>query len=414
MKVVLIHGKYFNSWEALGLGYIAAYLRHKIPEVSLCFFQGVFDSDEAILSCSSDADWVLFSCTSPTYKWAGRLATIIKTLYHARTVIGGYHASACPQMVGPQFDHVVIGEGEDAAYRLISGQETCRFVLGRPMRFEELPWPDRKLIRNERNIQVAARDNDKRITSFQSHRGCPFSCKFCADGARKVFYPDGKPVCRTRDIDNLLAEIALVSKKYRLDFFKFCDPTWNIDKEWVKEFCGQKTTTRTPPYFANIHAGVCDEEMFSLMSRSGCEQVGMGIESGSDRVLQAIGKRATKDQIRQAVQWCKHHGIYVRGYFILGVPEETEDDIKQTEAFAEELDLDEYGFSLLCPYPGTDYYHRNPSLWTQDWEGTDEYANDFWHTETVSNVRLRETQAGLVAKFRERITQHQRRLSDEP
>ena len=411
MKVVLVHGKYFNSWEAQGLGYIGAYIRRRVPNIDLVFFQGAFDPDEEILQATVDADWVLFSCTSPTYQWASRLAKQIREGTQARTMLGGYHASAVPMLVGHEFNHVVIGDGERAAFDLISGVTGERFVTGPSMAFHELPWPDRQLIRNERNITVAQRDTGKRITSFQSHRGCPHRCRFCADGARKVFFPSGRAVCRARQIPDLLAEIASVGENYRLDFFKFCDPTWNLNKAWVKEFCYQKTkSTVNLPYFANIHAGLVDEEMMALMAASGCQEIGLGIESGSDPILKLMGKGITKDMVRRVVVWSKKNRIRVRGYFILGTPEETEQDIEETERFADELNLEEYGFTVLCPYPGTDYYYQDPSLQTVDWTETDEYRNDFWHTETISNERLREIQAQLVVKFKSRITQHQREM----
>ncbi len=411
MKVVMVHGKYFNSWEAQGLGYIASYLRSKVPDAELVFFQGVFDSDEDILAACADADWVLFSCTSPTYAWAWGLAKQIKQGSHARIVLGGYHASAVSRMVGTDFDHVVIGEGEQATVNLLTGATDRRFVIGSPMQFANLPWPDRKFIRNERNIAVAAKDTGKRITSFQSHRGCPFHCKFCGDGEMKVFYSGGKPLCRNRNMEDLLAEIEHVCFEYRLDMFKFCDPTWNLNRTWVKDFCrGKSKSPIRTPFFANIHAGVGDETMYALMAEAGCTQIGLGVESGSERVLKHIGKGATKEQIVRAVGWAKKYGIEVRGYFILGVPEETEEDVLLTERFAEELDLDEYGFAMLCPYPGTTYFRDNADLWGIDWSKTDEYANDFWRTATIPNARLRELQLRLVEKFRQRITQHQRGL----
>lgn len=413
MRVILIHGKYFNSWEAQGLGYIAAFLRSKITDLELQFFQGVFDSEEAILDAAGSADWVLFSCTSPTYKWASCLAKDMKDAGNARTIIGGYHASAVPTLIGREFDHVVIGEGEWAAWQLLTEQVKSRYVVGKPMEFNELLWPDRVLIHNERNIGVAAADTGKRITSFQSHRGCPFHCKFCGDGACKVFSPRGHVVCRDRMPSDLLDEIDRVGSTYNLDFFKFCDPTWNLNIDWVKNFCRMKVS-RSPslPFFANIHAGLVDAEMMELMAAAGCLEIGLGVESGSDKILKLIGKGTTKTQIANAVALAKKYKISVRGYFILGVPEETEHDVALTESFADELDLDEYGFAMLCPYPGTDYYRGFPEVWETDWSKTDEYFNDFWHTDTISNGRLRELQLRLVDRFKKKITQHQKQVEN--
>ncbi len=413
MKVVLVHGKFFNSWEAQGLGFIGSYLRRHLAGIDLSFYQGVFDSEDTIVQAGAVADWVLFSCTSPTYRWAEGLARRIKAVGKARTIIGGYHASAVPTTVGREFDHVVIGDGEQASLSLLTEQVTDRYVLGTPMRFEDLVWPDRELIRNERNIQVASKDTKRRITSFQAHRGCPFACKFCLDGACKVFVgPGEKVLLRNRSVEDLLDEIYEVVTRYHLDFFKFCDATWNADPIWVKHFCHAKLTRGIiTPFFANIHAGRVDEEMFELMSAAGCREIGLGIESGSDRVLRHIGKGITKAMVREAVWAAKRKGIHVRGYFILGVPQETREDIQATEDFADELDLPEVGFAMLCPYPGTDYYRCAPWLWDKDWSGVDEYRNDFWHTQTLSNAELTVAQHRLTEKYRQRLTQHQRQVA---
>lgn len=413
MKIALVHGKFGNSWEALGLGYLAAHIKRFISDVEFVYYQGCFDADEDIVRGCQGADWVLFSCTSTTYRWAESILHQIRGNI-GKAMIGGYHASAVPHTVHNVFDHVVVGEGEDATRQLLLGEVKNRFVFGRPMHFEELPWPDRRVIRSERNIAVAERDTGNRITSFQAHRGCPFGCKFCCDGKEKSLYLGGKANSRSRDPDDVLDEMEATQEAFNLTYAKFCDPTWNTKRDWVKTFARRKTERGISlPYFTNIHAAVRDEEMFEAMAASNCDQIGLGIESGSDRILSQVEKSITKDQVRAVVKWAKKYGIGVRGYFILGTPEETEEDLQQTEQFAEELQLDVYGFTILCPYPGTHYYHTDPSLWEQDWAGVDEYSNDFWHTKTVSNEQLKEWQARLVERFRGKINQHQREMQND-
>jgi radical SAM superfamily enzyme YgiQ (UPF0313 family) len=411
MKVVLVHGKFWNSWEALGLGYIGAYVKKHRPDVDLHFFQACFDSDAEILEGCRGADLVAFSCTSPAFRHAVVLAADIT----ARCIIGGYHASALPLgCLAAGFDQVVIGEGEAALLAIVDGYK-ARTVAGAPLPFSDLPWPDRRLIRNERNIEVAARDTGKRITSFQAHRGCPFLCKFCADGAEKVMFGGQTVRLRHRPVDDLIEEIASVTSEYRLDYFKFCDPTWNASAAWVDAFCEakRKSPVAALPFFANLHANCVTREMTTIMRAAGCRDIGIGIESGSEKVLDEIGKGATRKAISLACEAVKEAGIRTRGYFILGMPNETEEDLQATERFAEELDLDEYGFSLLCPYPGTAYYDpvKHGGV---DWSQTDEYHNDFWRTETVSNARLREWQTRLMEKFGKRLTWHQQQRQEAP
>ena len=415
MKITLVHAKYFNSWEALGLGYIGAYLKTKIRDLDLNYFQGVFDDDSTIVVGAMDSDIVAFSCTSPTFTHAVRLARQTKQANpRVCTVVGGYHPSAIPgDCLVEGINQVVVGEGEDAMVQIALGNR-AKIVQGRPMNFSELPFPDRKLLKNERNVQVAYSDTGKRITSFQSHRACPFQCKYCLDGFNKVLYGGnvGRVQVRYRDVHNLLDEIETVTEQYQLDLIKFSDPTWNTSIEWVMDFCRAKIARGVRvPFYPNIHATISSDEMAELMAEANCYEIAVGIESGSPKILKQIGKGTSVQSIRRCVASFKKAGILIRGYFILGMPDETEEDLELTEQLAEELDLDEYGFTILCPYPGTQMYdsekHRNI-----DWEKTDEYSNDFWESKHVSNQRLKEWQQKLTAKFAHKLTWHNRVLPD--
>lgn len=411
MKVALVHGKYFNSWEALGLGYIGAYLKAHVKDIELDFYQGCFDDDETIIKGCSDADIVAFSCTTPTVPHSVKIAVALKEINPTiHTVVGGYHPSAVPaESLVDGIDQVVVGEGENAVLEIVKGKRE-KVVHGRIMGSEELPWPDRELIRNERNIQVAYDDNKKRITSFQSHRACPFMCKFCADGYNKVLYGmgggRGKAPVRYRDVHELLDEMQEVTRAYKLDLLKFSDPTWNTNVDWVNEFSREKIKRGfAAPFYPNIHASLCTEEMFSLMAEAGCYEIAIGVESGSPKILRQIGKGTTVKTIKSCVEWAKKAGILVRGYFILGMPDETDEDIMLTEKLADEMELDEYGFTILCPYPGAQMYDPEKFRFI-DWENTDEYSNDFWHTNHLSNQKLKEWQQYLVRKFSNKLTWH--------
>ena len=414
MKVTLIHGRYFNSWEALGLGYIGAFLKSRVKDIQVDFYQGCFDGDEAVINGCLDSDIVAFSCTTPTFPYALKIARRLKGINPAiHTVAGGYHPSSVPNdCLIEGIDQVVTGEGEAAMLDIIRGNRE-KFVHGRAVEFAELPWPDRALIRNERNIQAAYNDNRKRITSFQSHRACPFMCKYCADGFNKVLYEGvRKAPVRHRPAGDLLDEMQDVTRTYRLDLLKFSDPTWNLSVDWVSEFCREKVRRGfMTPFYPNIHAGVCTEGMFNLMAEAGCYEIAVGIESGSPKILKQIGKGTTLDSIKRSVAWAKKTGVLIRGYFIIGMPDETDEDLRLTERLADELELDEYGFSLLCPYPGTQMYDpdRYKSI---NWENSDEYSNDFWQTKYLSNQRLKEWQRYLAERFRNRLTWHNRVIAD--
>ena len=145
------------------------------------------------------------------------------------------------------------------------------------------------------------------------------------------------------------------------------------------------------------------------MAEANCYEIAVGVESGSPKVLKQIGKGTTVEKIKKSVEWAKKAGILVRGYFILGMPDETEEDIRLTARLAEELDLDEYGFTILCPYPGTQMYDSEKYKLV-DWENADEYSNDFWQPNHLSNQLLKEWQSLLTKKFKEKLTWHNKAI----
>ena len=115
-------------------------------------------------------------------------------------------------------------------------------------------------------------------------------CKFCLDGFNKVLYDNvRKAPMRYRPVLDLLDEIDSVSATYDLDLVKFSDPTWNTSVDWVMEFCKEKIR-RGPnvPFYPNIHATICTEEMMQLMAEAGCYEIALGIESGSPKILKQI------------------------------------------------------------------------------------------------------------------------------
>jgi len=403
MKVCLISGKYRNAWESLGLGYLASAIRVAMPWVELTFFHGNFDDPIEIVAEAVRSNVVMFSCTSPAFGWCVRIAERVKAENkRVHIVFGGYHPSALPQetLACPAVDQVVVGPGDGVVAEILQGRKD-RIIFGKPSA-GAMPWPDRELIRNERHVEVADRETGTRITSFQSQRGCPFKCKFCADGDQAIMYGTHR---WQRDTSDLVAEMERVAETYSLGLAKFCDPTWNVSKRWVGDFCDTKIERGlTLPFQTNMHAGCGDAATYQQMASANCTGVAIGVESGSERILATIGKGPTKAQIRKAVGWAKDAGMKVRGFFILGMPDETDDDLRQTEEFAEELALDEYGFSFLCPYPGTWFYEQDRERYRDmDWEGIGEYRNDFWRNKHLTNEQLTAWQERLAAKFSDRL-----------
>ena len=417
MKVTLIQPRYFNVWEALGVAYIGAHVRrHFRGALDLQFFQAYFDDDATILEASADSDVVGFSCTSPVFAHAARLARELKRRNPAvRTVAGGFHPSAVPNqcLEDGAIDQVVVGEGEDAFLRILDG-ERAPIVTGRAYEEFGAVFPDRALIQNRRTVDLCQQQIGRRITSFQSVRVCPFRCAFCAERiVTGVFHRRDNPL-RERTPEHVVEEIAKTARDLDLDYFKFADATWNTSEDKVVAFCEEllRRDLRLP-WEANVHAAYVSREMLRLMKRSGCHQIDVGCESGSQRVLNEMKKGLHVAKVRQTFAWAREVGLERRAYFLLGMPSETREDIRQTEQLAEEIEPEVFGITILCPYPGTDH-HDPVAMRDYDWSRCDEYSNPYWSTPHFSNADLHEIQATLTEKFRASLSWHNRLLRDNP
>ena len=241
-KIILVQPYYENIWEPIGLGFIIAYLKkHYVGELDIQCYQGNFDSDEVILEACMDADVVGFSCTSPAWPHALRLAEEIKSISPStRTVFGGFHVSALPDVCieYDAVDQIVVGEGEEAFLQIVNGCSDP-IVDGTKTDMKEVPWPDRKIIKNHRTVSLCESMNGKRIASFQVNRVCPVACAFCAERVITGKYRKSNPV-RTRSIPDALDEIDQVTKDLKLNYFKFVDATFDISPQFVIDFCKEK------------------------------------------------------------------------------------------------------------------------------------------------------------------------------
>jgi anaerobic magnesium-protoporphyrin IX monomethyl ester cyclase len=402
MKVVLVQPYYENIWEPIALGYIGAYLKkHYKGDLVLECYQGNFDSDDTILKACEDADIVGFSCTSPAYPPALKLAKIIKaTSPQIRTVFGGFHPTAMPSIVDEEsaVDQIVLGEGEIAFLQIVEGL-TDPVVQGIKPHPDDLPWPDRKLMKNIRTVNLCESMNGLRIGSFQANRVCPVNCAFCAERVVTGRYHKSTNPIRSRNAADVMDEIEAATKELGLNYFKFVDATFDISAKYVIQFCNEKIERdNNTPWECLIHASFATEEMFYWLKKSNCNQVNVGCESGSDKILRDVGKGLKVLTIKKVFAWAEKYGIERRGFFLLGMPNETRADLRLTEQLIDDIEPDVVGFTILCPYPGTDLYnermHKNV-----DWEKADEYSNDFWHTLNFTNIELKAQQAYFKTKY---------------
>ena len=154
-----------------------------------------------------------------------------------------------------------------------------------------------------------------------------------------------------------MEEIRLLHNRYGIREIHIEDDNFTFDKNFVKEFCAQLKNSGLKISWTcpnGIRLDTLDEELLLVMKDAGFYSLSVGIESGSDKILEQMKKNITKEQIREKINLIKKCGLDVSGFFILGYPTENREDILATINFAIELGLKRAGFSLFKPFPGTE------------------------------------------------------------
>ena len=194
------------------------------------------------------------------------------------------------------------------------------------------------------------------LAGIQATRGCPYNCTFCA--AHSIM---GRKL-RSRRAENVLEEIELLYNNYGVREIHIVDDNFTFNKDLVKEVCegitrrGIKVSLAFPN---GIRLGTLNKEILQLLELAGCYSVSLGIESGSARVLEEIKKKQTVEEIREKVALIKEvTKIRITGFFIIGFPQEEEEDILKTISLAKELPLSRAQFAMYLPIPGSEMYER--------------------------------------------------------
>ncbi|RLC95772.1 MAG: radical SAM protein [Chloroflexi bacterium] len=181
-------------------------------------------------------------------------------------------------------------------------------------------------------------------------RGCPGNCRFCI---KHVSY--GNSV-RFRSPENIMAEIEFLAEQGVRSIHMYAD-IFTVSREQVVGLCELMLERNLKmQWTCNSRVDFVDQEMLRLMAQAGCRWISWGIESGSEKVLRNVRKGIKLDQVRQALRWSREAGIRNWGYFIIGLPGETEETIRETIRFSKQLPLDLVLFHIAAPYPGSPFF----------------------------------------------------------
>ena len=385
MRTTLIYagiaGKGFNSlkqgmdsgWISHGLASLSAYARTHGFDVDLIDLRALNDWDHFRQEVAARRpDVVGLTMMSVDFNPVMKAVQIIKAACpETVTVVGGPHPSFEPQSVldNPQADHVVVAEGEITFTNLLRAvangeRPTDRLLIGIHPNLDRLPYADRDLFLNEwrkfgydmESPEVPFVDElPPPFVTIIAGRGCMYNCSFCKPAEDFLF---GKGT-RRRSVPNIIGELKDLRERYRFNSFMFHDDCLLEDHKWCQEFvAAYRAEGFRQPYFCQSRADLLmrHEETVALMAANGLRGLFIGFESGSDRVLKFLRKGTTRQINLDAARVCRKYGLTVWANYMLGLPEETKQEVLETVSMLREIDPDYYSPAFYTPHPGTDLY----------------------------------------------------------
>jgi anaerobic magnesium-protoporphyrin IX monomethyl ester cyclase len=369
-----------------GLATIASTLRDHGFEVEIYDVNALRPERHEVIQHLSQEKWDIVGLSGliTTYKFQKWLISELKAIHSEGLIVsGGGLATSNSELLFKQtgVDITVAGEGEQTMLELcraielggdlndIAGicfRRNGRIVVNRAREniedLDTIPFPAWDLLPMEIYLRnpiwgdVASNSSGfrddvgvTRSMNIISSRGCPFSCRYC-------YHLFGRCSCRFRSAGNVVEEIEILVDRYGVDFIGFVDDNMMASEKRLIEFCDLMDRKKFPISWG-CHGRVTSAKpaILQRMAEVGCVWIGYGIESGSQKILDAMNKKATVEQAREAIANTRKVGIYPNTTFIFGYPGESLGTIQETVDFKREMGL-ECGSFFATPYPGTPLY----------------------------------------------------------
>jgi len=339
-------------------------------------------------------DLVVMECSTPSINIDYQNAKKVKELVGCKIAFVGNHSSALPKEVlkNDAVDFALIGEydytlrdlalnfGDEKNYSKILGlvlkdRNGVHVNERRPLikTLDELPLPARHLFKMEKYNETFCEHHPN--VQILTSRGCPFNCIFCLEPWVKY-----GPVYRARSVPLVLKEIRMLIDKYKPKEIYFDDSTFTVSEKRTMDLCDGIIENGFGIPWSCMTTSSCirSREMLEKMKNAGCERIKIGLESADENVLRQIGKPYNLEHVRKALRWAKELGIGMHLTFMIGLPNETKESIKNTMKFVQSLAKEGLVFSMqtsiATPFPGTKFYEmalKNNWLTADSWSSYD-------------------------------------------
>lgn len=363
-------GKGVTAFPHIGVAYLSAFLKQNNVQVAV-FDEGLEENTQGLPGFINDFNPTLIGVTifSYCYGFAYDLIKKIEEMTFAPIVVGGPHICAVGKNIftDTRIDFAVKQEGEFTLLELLQEleKEDHNFfgIKGLIWRkgneitensdqaliqdLDELPFPDYESFSIERYACYK-----QKLLPLITSRGCPFSCNYCS-----VNLSMGRRF-RGRSAKNVFSEIKYFYDK-GINSFDINDDCFTLDQRRAHDICDLIISSRLNIRFQlynGIRVDTVSSSLLKKMKAAGCYFISFGCEAGNNRILAAIKKGITLEQVKDAVNWANEAGIPNSVNFIIGHKDETYEDAQDTIRFAKSLDTNFVNFYNLVPYPGTESF----------------------------------------------------------
>jgi len=419
MNNILFTHSYFSAFDPkqwalgqpyppLGTIYAAALMRENGYQVSLFDTMFIADADEVVTAiqtnepdifviCDDGFNYLTKMCLTNMREAAFRMCKLAKAAGCKVIVSSSDATDRYQEYLNEGADFVIIGEAEHTLLELVNYLQDDLTDYSAIKGLAYIPvnkivkTPGRSVIKELDNLPLPAWDlvnmtqyRDTWIThtgyfslNMSTTRGCPFKCNWCAKPIYGNRYTSRSP-------ENVVREIKLLKEKYHIDHIWFCDDIFGLKPGWVLELSRLlKENSLSIRFKIQSRADLLTEEdIVAALSSSGCDNVWIGAESGSQKILDAMDKGTTIAQIHQATSLMKKHLIKPSFFIQFGYPGELKEDIKLTIDMINDLLPFEIGISISYPLPGTLFHEKVKTelKYKTNWTDSDEMALLFKNT----------------------------------
>jgi radical SAM superfamily enzyme YgiQ (UPF0313 family) len=353
------------------LAYSAAQLKAAGHEV--CYIDSViqdFDLPRTISEAVKVEPEVIFmETTTPSIVADYENLTLLKEATGAKVVVGGPHSTYFHRAVleeCPAIDVAIRHEFDTKISTVVSNIGNLNGVSGITYRsgaeivdngdgefatdLDAIPFPDREAVPWKWYLE--AWYSRQPFMNLMTSRGCPYHCSFCLWPQSMYGHRQ-----RFRSVENVISEVSGLVEQYGVRELNIDDGTFTTNRNRVIEFCRRVRKEKFDLIWTcNGRVDTLDDQMLSEMKGAGCKMIRLGVESGSQEVLDKIRKGLTLEQIEEGFRMVKKHGIQALGGFMFGFPYDSRKTVEETIQFAKRLSPDQVQFSISMCYPGTSLY----------------------------------------------------------